>query len=98
MTFPTYPHHHAIAQIARRFNADPHFQYKLHLIATYVWLLNMLVAASVFVFAQGFWARFSVFYLVLISLYANFATDYGAVPASEAAIHGEALTEGKITQ
>lgn len=85
------PHHLAVARLCHRFNADPHFQYRLHLIATYMWLVNMIAALCVFVFAPGFWQRFSVLYLVLVSLYANFATDYGAVPGAEAAIEAEAL-------
>lgn len=89
------PHHRAIASFAHRFNTDPHFQYRLHLIATYMWIINAVVAMGVFLLAQGFWQRFSVLYLVLVSLYANFATDYGAVPASEAAIHAQAMHEHK---
>lgn len=88
------PHHWLVVRIAQHFNADPHFQYRLHLVATYLWLANMLTAVVVFVFAQGFWSRFSVLYLVLVSLYANFATDYDGVSSSEAAIHAQAVHEG----
>lgn len=68
-----------------RFQRDPEFQYRWHLVATYFWVVNFVVAIACFVFAQGFWQRISVLYLVLVSLYANFATDYGAVSAAEAA-------------
>ena len=67
----------------RTFEYDPEFQTKFHLVMSYVWLVNMLVALSVFTFAPGIWAQSSILYLVIVSLYANFATDYGAVSAAE---------------
>lgn len=69
----------------KNFESDPITQYKIHMFFTYAWLVNMVIAISVFMFAQPFWQRFSVLYLVVVSLYANFATDYGAVSAAEAA-------------
>lgn len=80
-----------ITGLLERLNTDPKTQYKIHVIMTYVWVVNMLMATSVFFFANGFWQKASVFYLVLISLYANLATDYGAVPAAEAAISAEEI-------
>src|SRR5215472_13846008 len=67
------------------FETNPALQYRIHMTFTYLWLVNMAVALSVFIFAQGLWQKASVLYLVLVSLYANFATDYGAVSASIAA-------------
>lgn len=67
------------------FESNPQTQYKIHMAFTYVWLLNMALALSVYMFAPGLWSKASVLYLVLVSLYANFATDYGAVSAAEAA-------------
>lgn len=61
-------------------------QIKIHRISVRFWLGNMVLATVVFFGFPGFWAEASVFYLVLLSLYANFATDYGALIASEAAL------------
>lgn len=75
----------ALAKDKEKFERDPHFQFKVHKIFTYVWLVNIVAASIVFFAFPGLWASASVFYLVLISLYSNFATDYGAVSASLAA-------------
>ncbi len=47
-------------------------------------MFNAGVAITLFEVTPGFWARFSILYVMLISLYANFATDYGAVSAAQA--------------
>jgi len=73
--------------LKHRFEYDPSFQTKFHLRMTYFWLVNMAAVTGVFVFAPGVWAQISLLYLVLVSLYANAATDYGAVSASEASEH-----------
>ena len=67
----------------RKFEYDPEFQTKFHLGMTYFWMANFVVASLVFFFAPGLWQQASIFYLVIVSLYANFATDYGAVSAAE---------------
>ncbi len=77
----------------KKLNTDPVLQYKIHIVMTYVWIANMAMAVSIFIFAQGFWQKASVLYLVLISLYANLATDYGAVPGAEAAISAEKINK-----
>lgn len=86
-----------LSALLNKFNTDPKLQYKIHLVMTYVWVVNMVVAISVFIFAQGLWQKASILYLVLVSLYANFATDYGAVPGAEAAISAEKINK-KVTK
>lgn len=83
--------HRWLRHIIRSFESDPAVQYRIHMTFTYFWLVNMALALAVFLFAQGIWQRASVLYLVLVSLYANFATDYGAVSAAEAAAAGQAV-------
>lgn len=68
----------------KKFEDDPHWQTLFHKRMSYFWLVNMIVATLVFALAPGLWAQASILYLVLVSLYANFATDYGAVSAAEA--------------
>lgn len=75
----------ALAKDKRRFETDVKLQLKIHQIASYVWIVNFVLAVIVFFAFPGLWAHASVLYLVLVSLYANFATDYGAVSAALAA-------------
>lgn len=66
------------------FEYDAKFQTKFHLRMAYFWAVNLIVASLVFFFARPLWDKASVYYLVIVSLYANLATDYGAASASEA--------------
>lgn len=66
-----------------RFENDPAFQIVLNKVMTYVWLINMPVCTFIFFAFPGFWDKYSVFYVLLVSLYANFATNYGALSASQ---------------
>jgi hypothetical protein len=75
----------ALAKDKERFETDAELQFKIHKFASYFWIVNFCVALFVFFVFPGLWASASVLYLVLVSLYANFATDYGAVSASLAA-------------
>jgi hypothetical protein len=80
------PHRHGwLKHIVRGLETDPHMQYKVHLRAVQVWLVSMAAVVTVFFLANPFWQKVSVLYLVLISLYANLATDYGSMSASMAA-------------
>ena len=83
--------HGWLRHLAKGLEDDPHLQYKVHLWAVRVWLVNMAVAVLVFTLAQGTWVKISVLYLVLISLYANLATDYGSMSASMAAFTDDRL-------
>lgn len=80
-------------RLKHTFEYDPIFQTKFHLFMSYLWIANMFIAVAVFVFLQGLWLKASILYLVIVSLYANFATDYGAVSASEASEHTNDLQE-----
>ncbi|MFE3081825.1 hypothetical protein [Nocardia tengchongensis] len=73
------------------FEEDARTQIAIHKWFIRFWLVNFVAATLVFFLAQGIWASLSVYYLVAISLYANFATDYDALSASQASLHaGEA--------
>lgn len=77
--------HGWIKYLIKDFETNPAVQYRIHMTFTYVWLVNMLVVLLVFLYLPEVWIRLSVLYLLLVSLYANFATDYGAVSAAIAA-------------
>jgi len=72
---------------------NPKTQYKVHLVAMWIWTASMLTVVLVFFLASHFWALVSVLYLVCISLYANWATDYGAMSAALAAMGQPPLPE-----
>ncbi len=87
--------HAWIAALIRRFvhdfEEDAATQIRIHKWFIRFWLVNFIAATLVFFLAPEIWARLSVFYLVAISLYANFATDYDALSASQASLKsGEA--------
>jgi len=85
--------HGWLSVVIKDLETDPQTQYKVHLWAVRIWLVNMLAAVIVFAVAQGVWARISVLYLVIVSLYANAATDYGAMSAALAVQHEPPLPE-----
>lgn len=80
MTGPTRLH-----VLARKFEGDPKTQYAWHKWAMRFWLVNAVIVITVFALAPAVWKQVSVLYLVLVSLYANWATDFGAMSAAEAA-------------
>lgn len=77
--------HTKLHVLARRFEGDPRAQYAFHKWSARFWLVNAVVVTGVYFFAPPLWAKASVFYLVLISIYAAWATEFGAMAASEAA-------------
>ena len=66
-----------------RFENDPAFQIVFNKFFTYFWVVNFIAATAIFFGAKSLWESYSVYYLVAISLFANFATNYGALSASE---------------
>jgi hypothetical protein len=80
--------HTRIFLLVRRFEGDPKAQYAWHKWAMRFWLGNAVAAIAVFALAPATWRQVSVLYLVLVSLYANWATDFGAMSAAEAASEG----------
>jgi hypothetical protein len=80
------PVRHAwLAKFVKDLEYDPRVQYKVHLYAMWWWAINFVAVILVFAFANHAWQVISVLYLVLVSLYANWATDYGAMSAALAA-------------
>lgn len=72
---------------------NPQTQYKVHLYAAYFWVINAIaVTIALFAFPDQ-WNMIAVFYVALVSLYANFATDYGAMSATLAAMGQMPLPE-----
>lgn len=90
--------HAWVKHILHDFEYNPKTQYKVHLTAMWVWTFSMITVVCLFTFANRFWQIVSVLYLVLISLYANWATDYGAMSAALAAMNQPPLPEVPLEQ
>lgn len=66
---------------------NPKTQYRVHITASYFWIIS---AIPILIFFFGFpdqWLQYGVLVTLIYSLYANFATDYGAASAALAAMH-----------
>jgi hypothetical protein len=72
---------------------NPETQYKVHIRASYFWAVNLVVALILQIFFNDLWDNIAIFYVAVVSLYANFATDYGAASAALAAMHETPLPE-----
>lgn len=77
--------HGWLKHLVKGLEDDPVMQYKVHIWAVRIWIVNMIAVLGVYMFANNVWTKASVLYLVMVSLYANLATDYGAASAAMAA-------------
>jgi hypothetical protein len=64
---------------------DPHVQYKVHLYGVVYWLINFPLVCALFFGEPALWLKLGIFITLIYSIYANFATDYGAMSAAMAA-------------
>lgn len=88
-------HHKLAGRIFDKLAFDAHFQYKLHLVLTYNWLLQGIAAIFVFALANPFWNHYALLYTLLQNGYTNFGTDFSALPGTLAAGHLQKLRHGK---
>jgi hypothetical protein len=72
---------------------NPRTQYSVHLVAVWFWVINLPLIIAIFVFLPGVWLQLGLFVTLLYSLWANFATDYGAMSAALAASQQPPLPE-----
>lgn len=75
--------------LVKDLETNPHTQYKVHLYGVVYWLINFPAVALLFFFAPGLWLKLGIFITLIYSIYANFATDYGAMSAAMAAYSPE---------
>lgn len=72
---------------------NPRTQYKVHLYGVVYWLVNFPLVAFLFFEFPAEWLKWGVFITLVYSIYANFATDYGAMSAAMAAFGPGPLPE-----
>ena len=72
---------------------NPRTQYTVHIRAAYFWLVSAIPILILFFGFPTEWLAWGVLVTLLYSLYANFATDYGAASAALAAMGQQPLPE-----
>ena len=82
--------------VIKDLETNPHSQYKVHLYGAVYWLINFPLITALYVFEPHLWLALGIFITLIYSIYANFATDYGAMSAAMAAFGDPAaVTEAK---
>jgi hypothetical protein len=66
-------------------STNPYTQYKVHMWGAIYWLINFPLICCLFFFTPTLWLKLGIFITLIYSIYANLATDYGAMSAAEAA-------------
>ena len=84
---------HVLRNDVQKCEYDPGTQWKFHLWMTRYWVANFPVVIVLFFVFPHVWVAVALFINTLYSLYANLATDFGAVPASRAAMDTARMQE-----
>lgn len=79
-------------KIIKEFEDDAKTQAKFHLSMAWFWLANFPIVVYIFVYQPAFWNKYGVFYVLIASLYANFATDFGALSGAQASMKADNIT------
>lgn len=79
--------------IVKDFETNPRTQYKVHLWGSMYWLVNLPMVCYLFFGQPALWTKLGIFITLVYSIYANFATDYGAMSAAMAAFGQQPLPE-----
>jgi hypothetical protein len=82
---PTHSPHWWMKLIFKDLSTNPYTQYKVHKWGSIYWLINFPLICALFFFAPTLWLKLGIFITLIYSIYANLATDYGAMSAAEAA-------------
>lgn len=68
-----------------KLESDAKTQARYHLIMSYAWLLSMIVTP----FMSAFHGQIAALLIMEVSLYANFATEFGALAAAQASLKAD---------
>jgi hypothetical protein len=75
----------------REFEEDAKTQARFHLVMAYFWIANFPIVLYVFAYQKPIWDKYGVFYVLIASLYANFATDFGALSGAQASMKADKI-------
>ena len=77
--------HGWLRHVIKDLETNPATQYKVHLYGVIYWMINFPLVCALFFGLPTLWLKWGIFITLVYSLYANFATDYGAMSAALAA-------------
>lgn len=95
---PPVPRHIWLKHVIKDLEDDPHVQYRVHLYGAIYWLVNFPLVTCLFFLAPALWLKLGIFITLVYSIYANLATDYGAMSAAMAAFGQAPLPEIPVEQ
>lgn len=79
--------HGWLRHVVKGLEDDPAVQVRVHKWASVYWLINFPVIAVLYFGFPTTWVSLGLLVNTFYSLYANFATDYGALSAAQASLH-----------
>lgn len=82
---PVPVRHGWVRVLARDLETNPDTQYNVHRYGVYYWLVNFPLVTLLFFLDPSVWLKWGIFITLVYSIYANLATDYGAMSAAMAA-------------
>jgi hypothetical protein len=85
------PRHGFLRLLVKDLETNPKTQYQVHRWGLYYWLANLPAVTLLFFLAPGVWVRWGLYITLIYSIYANTATDYGAMSAALAAMGNDPL-------
>lgn len=84
---------HVLRNDIHHLEYDPRTQWRYHLIMTRYWVANFPVVIVLFFWFPHLWIAIALFLNTIYSLYANLATDFGAVPSSYGAMKAQEISD-----
>jgi hypothetical protein len=88
-------HHRLAGRVFDALTSDARTQYRLHLVLTYVWIVQMVMAPFIFALASSFFGEYDILYTLLVNGYTNVATNFSALPGTLAAVRLQEVREGR---
>jgi hypothetical protein len=85
------PHHHFLKHLIHKAEYDHLFQFRFHIWMMVFWMVNVLAGTAVLILWPAEWVKIGVYYVFVLSVYANWDTDYDAVSESQAALHAQTV-------
>jgi hypothetical protein len=82
---------HLVKNDAQRLELDPEVQWRYHRKMSWYWVCNFPVVIVMFFFFPSAWIKIGLLLNTFYSLYANFATEFGAIPSSYGAMNTEKM-------
>lgn len=87
--------HRWVRSVIEDFETNPQTQFNFHRYAMYFWVANAIAAVVLFTAFRQVWDTIAVFYVLAVSLYANWDTDFDAMSASGAWMEAKKRNSGE---